>query len=122
MTIIDIAREDARQATGQFGEQHHSAPEAGLSISAALAGVAAHNIRTEAPIGAVTATVELDETTGTLVFFRYADRRGATLATDARPDLDDALAGASIDAFVSEVDVSERTESGERWFDLDLDD
>lgn len=122
MTIIDIAREDARQHNGQFGVQEHSAPEASLTIGEALSTLAVNVIRLDAPIGATTATVEFDETTGNLVFFRYSDPRGATLSTDARDDIDDALLGASVEAFAAEYDVTERAESGERWFDIDLED
>jgi len=122
MTIVDIAREDARQATGQFGVQEHTVPEASLTIGEALSTLAVNVIRLDAPIGATTATVELDETTGNLVFFRYADRRGATLSTDARDDIDDALLGASVGAFAAEYDVTERNDAGERWFDIALDD
>lgn len=122
MTIIDIAREDARQHNGQFGVQEHSAPEASLTIGEALSSLAVNVIRLDAPIGATTATVELDETTGSLVFSRYADRNGRTLTTDARDDIDDALLGASVEAFADEYDVTERVVSGERWFDVDLED
>lgn len=122
MTTIDIARESARESTGQFGEQEHTAPETGLSIGAALSTLAVHLIRSEAPIGAVVATVELDETTGALTFFRYEDHQGVTLSTDAREDIDEALLGASIEAFSDEYDVTESITNGERWFDVDLGD
>ena len=64
MTIIDIAREDARHTDGRFGEQEHSLPEIGLSIGHAQALLAANAIHYDAPIGAVRASVYVDDYSG----------------------------------------------------------
>lgn len=122
MTLIDIAREGARQANGQFGVQDNTLPEASLSIGEALASLAVSTIRLEAPIGAVTASASLNPDTGQLEFSHYTDRRGLPITSDAREEIDDAFNGASVEAFAAEYDVTERVTSGERWFDVDLDD
>lgn len=126
MNTIEIAREQARETDGRFGAQHHSAPditlEGGLSIGDAQAMIAATAIHHEAPIGARTASLYVNEDTGHITFSRYIDRNGRTVPTDGADDFNDTLRGATIAGFAAQPGVLQQDVDGEVWFLVDVED
>ena len=122
MTIIDIAREQAREGNGQFGTQDHTVPEIGLSIGQAQSLLAANAINYDAPIGAVRATVYLDELSGKMKFSRYIDRNGVSVVTDCAEDFDDFLDGANPDHFAQQPGITRHDIDGQAWFEIELED
>lgn len=126
MNTTVIERESARNKTnGQFGIQEHSAPElalgGGMNIPAAQSMIAASIIHHEAPIGARSASLVVDEHTGHIKFLRYTDENGFNIPTDITDDVNDTLRGASVDSFAQQPGVTQNDVDGEIWFSVDVD-